>query len=203
MISAEIAQIPSAWPNAIDTRAHPAYLDVIPPRESGDALKRSQPYDSSALRFHPERKTRRIMSSSSDSIYTNSTPEQLDRNESVPVQSNESQGVLACVKEQVNSVTGGRSVSEIGSEVSTLAGEKASEVKEVIVPAAEGALETLQARIHSLTGAENGTGSGFEQAVDSALHPDEHRAIDEMDSEQLCDFLREKHMSTKPPPKMN
>lgn len=103
------------------------------------------------------------MSSSSDSFSTNSQCPAEQRNHDVlPADSeshqSESEGVLANVKEQLNSVTGGRSISEIGSEVSSVAGEKVQGAKETVLPVAEEAIHTVQAQIRSLTGGTNENG---------------------------------------------
>lgn len=103
------------------------------------------------------------MSSASDSLSTNPTAEQ--RNHDVlPAgsgsQHSESEGVFANVKEQLNSVTGGRSISEIGSEVSSVAGEKVQGAKETVLPVAEGAIHTVQAQIRSLAGGSVDENSG-------------------------------------------
>lgn len=106
------------------------------------------------------------MSSSSDSFYTKSSSEQRSHD----VEPNESEGVLANVKQQLNSVTGGRSVSEIGSDVSSVAGEKVQGMKETVVPAAEDAIQTVQTRIQSLTGSiDSSDCNGARQGISSSL----------------------------------
>ncbi|KAJ5763272.1 hypothetical protein N7533_001953 [Penicillium manginii] len=93
------------------------------------------------------------MSSASDSFSTNSSAEQRN-DDALPAdsESNQSEGVLANVKEQLNSVTGGRSISEIGSEVSSIAGEKVQGAKETVLPVAEEAIHTVQAQVRYLAG---------------------------------------------------
>ncbi|CAI7676912.1 unnamed protein product [Penicillium pancosmium] len=145
------------------------------------------------------------MSSSSDSFSTNSQSPAEQRNHDVlPADSeshqSESEGVLANVKEQLNSVTGGRSISEIGSEVSSVAGEKVQDAKETVLPVAEEAIHAVQAQIRSLAG---GTKENDGNAIDPNVDAAEQQRVDQLDTERICDFLREKHMSTKPPPSTN
>ncbi|KAJ6000260.1 hypothetical protein N7481_000669 [Penicillium waksmanii] len=147
------------------------------------------------------------MSSASDSFSTNSPAEQ--RNHDVVHADSEShqsgsEGVLANVKEQLNSVTGGRSISEIGSEVSSVASEKVQDAKETVLPVAEEAIHTVQAQIRSLAGSRIANDFfSLSLAIDPTVDAAEQQRVDQLDTERICDFLREKHMSTKPPPSTN
>ena len=73
----------------------------------------------------------------------------------VGVASRACKSVLANVKNQLDSVTGGRSLSELGNEFSSVAGEKVQDAKETVLPVAEGAIHTVQTQIQSWTGATN------------------------------------------------
>ena len=155
-----------------------------------------------------------MMSSTSDST-ASSLPAQ--HTETPPSQPD---SVLATVKHQIDSVTGGAPLSKIPSKVTAVAGEKAHDVKETVVPAAGEALQKAQDQIQSLAG--GGTGNGIigqgrtssprnmlnigylcSLGENSATTADEHERVDQMSSEQVCDFLRAKHSSTRPPPSTN
>jgi hypothetical protein len=64
------------------------------------------------------------------------------------------EGILADVQAQINSVTGGASITEIQQNITTVAGEKAHAVKDTvvndIVPAASEALQSAQESIRTL-----------------------------------------------------
>ncbi|OQE16689.1 hypothetical protein PENSTE_c023G09623 [Penicillium steckii] len=140
------------------------------------------------------------MGSSNDSLSTKSPSEQRN-NDAISSESNQSEGVLATVKDQIHFATGGRSISQFGSEVSSVVGETVQETKETVAPLAENAIHTVQARVQSLTGNTNSEeASETKQASDLAVDETEHKKIDQLDNEHICDFLREKHMSTKIPP---
>lgn len=66
------------------------------------------------------------------------------------------EGVLAGVKQQINSMTGGASVTEIQQNITTATGETVKSLKETVVdnvvPAAGEALQSAQASISALTG---------------------------------------------------
>ena len=155
-----------------------------------------------------------MMSSTSDST-ASSLPAQ--HTETPPSQPD---GVLASVKHQIDSVTGGAPLSEIPGKVTAVAGEKAHGVKETVVPAAGEALQKAQGQIQSLAGGGTGNGiigqgrtssprnmlnTGYLRLLgeNSAATADEHERVDQMSSEQVCDFLRAKHSSTRPPPSTN
>ncbi|OOQ88400.1 hypothetical protein PEBR_13771 [Penicillium brasilianum] len=116
------------------------------------------------------------------------------------------EGILAGVQQQINSVTGGASITEIQQNITTVAGEKAHALKATvvndIVPAASEALQSAQESIRTLTEkATNGNDAQEENETDPS-HPD-HQKIDELDEETICDFLRDKHRSTQLPPSTN
>lgn len=153
-----------------------------------------------------------------------------DANTSVSTNSSSepnSEGVLAGVKQQINSITGGASVTDIRQNTATVAGEKVNGLKETVVdnvvPAAGDALQSAQERISALAGkVTTGSESQVEKGMFLGLinfaslhmiltetrvwletgHPD-HQIIDQMDDEQICDFLRHKHRSTAQPPSKN
>lgn len=94
------------------------------------------------------------MSSSNDSVSTKSPSEQRNH-DAISSGNNPSEGVLATVKEQIQFATGGRSISEFGSEVSSVVGETVQDTKETVAPLAENAIHTVQTRVRSLTGNAN------------------------------------------------
>ncbi|KAJ5543231.1 hypothetical protein N7535_005661 [Penicillium sp. DV-2018c] len=118
----------------------------------------------------------------------------------------EREGLLGGVKNKFDSTTTatGSSVSEFGNTISDIAQEKASAAKDIImntaVPAAQGALSTVQGHVRSISGG----GKGFEETVAQDSVPtsrEDDELIDSMSDEQVCDFLRDKHMSNKLPPR--
>ncbi|KAJ5891706.1 uncharacterized protein N7473_007934 [Penicillium subrubescens] len=111
-------------------------------------------------------------------------------------------GVLTSVQQQINSITAGASATRFQQNVTALASEKITDVKEAVVdniiPAAGEALQSAQESIYTLAGkVTTGNDLQGEKETDSP-HPD-HQLIDQMDKEQICDFLRDKHRSTAPP----
>ncbi|KAJ5788322.1 hypothetical protein N7457_003312 [Penicillium paradoxum] len=137
-----------------------------------------------------------------------------------PVHDEGQEGVLAGIKHQLDSMTAGSSLSEIGNSVGSVVQEKAGAVKEIImdsaVPAAQGALHTVQDQISALSGGAKGAEetvseglfflmSLFVMVIDeggvlldlTAASREEQERIDNMSDEQICDFLRDKHMSNK------
>ncbi|KAJ5778207.1 hypothetical protein N7520_001453 [Penicillium odoratum] len=106
----------------------------------------------------------------------------------------ESSGILGGVTDQLNSMTGSSSISEIPGKATAVAGEKVAAVKETIidsaVPAAGEALQNLGSQVRKLAGKAEET---IEEDLDLERHSEQ---IDKMDTERLCDFLREKHKST-------
>ncbi|KAJ5156720.1 hypothetical protein N7492_009523 [Penicillium capsulatum] len=141
-----------------------------------------------------------MMSSSTDSTTSTFVPS--GHTESTPNDSNNSDGVLSSVKQQITSVTDGASMSEIPSKVTAAAGEMVNGVKDTVVPAASQALHNAQSQIKSLTGevTESATGG---QDVNPTADAHDRECVDQMSTEQVCDFLREKHFSNRPPPSTN
>lgn len=155
------------------------------------------------------------MSSSTDTAYSTSLPP--GQTETAP---NQPDGVLSSVKQQVNSVTDGASLSEISSKVTAVAGEKANGMKDTVVPAAGEALNNVQGQIRSLAGGGTGADtyrqgtcvneilSGWKLMlvvidVNSAADAEDQERVDQMSTEQVCDFLRAKHLSNRSPPSTN
>jgi hypothetical protein len=120
-------------------------------------------------------------------------------NEPTSNQTEGEEGVLAGVKHQFDSMAPGGSISEFGNSVSSAAQEKIVAAKDTLMegalPAAQGAIRTVQGHIRTISGGSN----EVEETVPEELSQDERDRIDEMSNEQVCDFLREKHMSNKHP----
>ena len=102
------------------------------------------------------------MSSASDSTCSKSPLEKNNETNDTITPTEPSEGVLAGVKQQINSITGGSSVSEIQEKVTTIAGEKINDMKETVVPAAEEVLQNMQAQIRDL-------GSGKSEIVEGTI----------------------------------
>ncbi|KAJ5448044.1 hypothetical protein N7445_002865 [Penicillium cf. griseofulvum] len=109
----------------------------------------------------------------------------------------EGEGVLAGMKHQLDSVAPGGSISEFGNSIGSVVQEKVAAAKDTLMgsalPAAQGALRTVQGHIRSISGGSNEA----EETVPEELSQEERECIDNMSNEQICDFLREKHMSNK------
>ncbi|KAJ5096075.1 hypothetical protein NUU61_005431 [Penicillium alfredii] len=121
------------------------------------------------------------MGSFSDSVYFNCSRDQKSEADAALSNTDRQEGVLTDAKHH----------------------EKANGIKETVldgaVPAAQGALQTVQGQVRAMTGK-----GGNETPHDAgALPSDEIECIDQMDTERVCDFLREKHTSTAPPPSTN
>ncbi|KAJ5273442.1 hypothetical protein N7478_008567 [Penicillium angulare] len=141
---------------------------------------------------------------SSDPAF-NQPPQQSDSDATLVNSEPSEGGVVAGVKSQINSMTGGKSVAELQDQAVGIAKENAVAVKETVmdsaVPAAGEALQNVGNKVRELVGVEyETTKETIEEEIDQAPHPEQ---IDNMDEEKLCDFLREKHSSTAPPPKTN
>ncbi|KAJ5565045.1 hypothetical protein N7513_001287 [Penicillium frequentans] len=128
-----------------------------------------------------------------DSISSNDVQQQIVETDA-SVTNPESSDVYGGVKAQLDPLTEGNLISEFPSKATAVAGETASTIKDIVVekavPAAEEALQNLGSQIRNLAGQVEET---VEEDLDFEKHS-EH--IDKMDTEQLCDFLREKHKST-------
>jgi hypothetical protein len=137
--------------------------------------------------------------------------------------------VLVGVQQQINTITGGASITEIQQNVIAVASEKVTGVKEAVVenimPPAGEALQSAQKSIYTLAGkVATGSDSQGEKGMFLPctslviLYPlliqtrvwlervspqPDHQLIDQMDEEKICDFLRDKHRSTAPPPSKN
>ncbi|CAI7584383.1 unnamed protein product [Penicillium viridicatum] len=146
---------------------------------------------------------------SSDSLYLDSnvaleqrmqSEDEVEVNNAAFHQANEQEGVLAGVKHQFDSMAPSGSMSEFGNSVSSAAQEKFVAAKDTIMegalPAAQGALRTVQGHIRTISG---GAEEEVEEPVSENISQEERESIDKMSNEQICDFLREKHMSNKHP----
>ncbi|OQE31026.1 hypothetical protein PENFLA_c002G03188 [Penicillium flavigenum] len=124
---------------------------------------------------------------------------EMKANETTSNQTEEQEGVLAGVKHQFDSMAPGGSISEFGNSVSSAAQEKIVAAKDTLMegalPAAQGAIRTVQGHIRTISGGSN----EVEETVPEELSQEERDRIDQMSNEQVCDFLREKHMSNKHP----
>lgn len=102
-----------------------------------------------------------MSSSADDSISPDSSQQEPSRTEATDRNSTQSEGILAGAKQQIDSLTGGASITGIKDNVAGAAGERLTGVKETVldgaVPTATGALQTAQDKIRSLTGG-NGPG---------------------------------------------
>ncbi|CRL23786.1 unnamed protein product [Penicillium camemberti] len=148
---------------------------------------------------------------SSDSLYLDSnvaleqrmqSEDEVEANNAAFHKANEQEGVLAGVKHQFDSMAPGGSMSEFGNSVSSTAQEKFVAAKDTImegaVPAAQGALRTVQGHIRTISGGAKEV-EEVEEPISENLSQEERETIDKMSNEQICDFLREKHMSNKHP----
>lgn len=124
---------------------------------------------------------------------------EMKANEPTPNQMEGQEGVFAGVKHQFDSMAPGGSISEFGNSVSSAAQEKIVAAKDTLMegalPAAQGAIRTVQGHIRTISGGSN----EVEETVPEELSQEERDRIDQMSNEQVCDFLREKHMSNKHP----
>ncbi|KAJ6104464.1 hypothetical protein N7523_010784 [Penicillium sp. IBT 18751x] len=110
------------------------------------------------------------------------------------------QGSFAGVKNQLDDLTRS-SVTDFKGNLVAVAGDAVNGVKETVaegIPVAKEALQSAQDRVRSLV-------KGVEETAEPAPEEKEANArdaeqIDQMDTEQICDFLREKHRSMNPPP---
>lgn len=149
--------------------------------------------------------------------------DEMEVNNAVFDKDNGQEGVLAGVKHQFNSMAPSGSMSEFGESVTSAAQERFVAAKDTIMegalPAAQGALQTVQGHIRTISGGaeeveEPVSESMFFVSMYSptvymtrlltkmlclVLSQEERESIDKMSNEQICDFLREKHMSNKHP----
>ncbi|KAJ5920524.1 hypothetical protein N7516_011382 [Penicillium verrucosum] len=145
---------------------------------------------------------------SSDTLYLDSnvareqrmqSADEMEVNNAVFDKDNGQEGVLAGVKHQFNSMAPSGSMSEFGESVTSAAQERFVAAKDTIMegalPAAQGALQTVQGHIRTISGGAE----EVEEPVSEILSQEERESIDKMSNEQICDFLREKHMSNKHP----
>ncbi|KAJ5747900.1 uncharacterized protein N7511_009596 [Penicillium nucicola] len=115
------------------------------------------------------------------------------------------QRVSAGMKHQHNSMNVGNSISQFATSASIVASENIATMKEVMIedalPRAQEAWQTVEEQFQALT---NGKNENEESASEElTLTSEEHECINKMDNERICDFLREKHMSTTRPRKTN
>ncbi|KAJ6084229.1 hypothetical protein N7486_011029 [Penicillium sp. IBT 16267x] len=130
-----------------------------------------------------------------DFVSSNDAQQQITETDALVANSESSEG-FGSVKSQLDSLTGGSSISEIPSKATAVAGQKVAVIKDTVVdkavPAAGEALQNLGSQIRNLAGE-------VEETIEEDLDLEEHsEQIDKMDTERLCDFLREKHKSTAP-----
>ncbi|KAJ5791580.1 uncharacterized protein N7518_008591 [Penicillium psychrosexuale] len=146
---------------------------------------------------------------SSDSLYLDSNVALGQRRQSeVEMEANDAafhkaegqegqEGVFAGMKHQLDSMAPGGSMSEFGNSVSSAAHEKIIAAKDTLMdeayPAAQGALRTVQGHIRAMSGGSNEA----QEMVPEEPSQEERECVDKMSNEQVCDFLRERHMSNK------
>ncbi|QQK39819.1 hypothetical protein Pdw03_2673 [Penicillium digitatum] len=108
-------------------------------------------------------------------------------------------GVLAGIKHRFNVMAPGGSISEFGNNVSSAAQEQVVAAKETLlegaVPAAQGAMRTVQDQMCTIAGGATES----KETVSEDRSQEESECIDNLSNEQICDFLREKHMSNRHP----
>jgi DNA-dependent RNA polymerase auxiliary subunit epsilon len=84
-------------------------------------------------------------------------------------QPEEQEGLLGGMKNKFDSMATGSSIAEFGNTVSNVAQEKAGEAKDIImntaVPAAQGALITVQGHIRSISGGGKGAGETIAEGL--------------------------------------
>lgn len=100
----------------------------------------------------------RMMSASpSDSV--DYPHQEQNQSEAAARSSDQSEGVQTSAKQQLDSITGGVSVTDIKNNVTSVAGEKINGAKETVlggaVPAAAEALQSAQGKIRSVIGGSN------------------------------------------------
>ncbi|CAI7652604.1 unnamed protein product [Penicillium discolor] len=148
---------------------------------------------------------------SSDSLYLDSNvaleqrrqaEDEVEVNNAAFHKADEQEGVLTGVKHQFDSMAPGGSMAEFGNSVSSAAQEKFVAAKDTIMegalPAAQGALRTVRGHIRTISGGAKEV-EEVEEPVSENISQEEREIIDKMSNEQICDFLREKHMSNKHP----
>lgn len=94
---------------------------------------------------------------SSDSAINN-PPHQCDSDDTLVNPDPAEGGIIAGVKNQLNSMTGGKSIAELQDQAAVIAGEKATAVKETVmdsaIPAAGEALQNVGNKVRKLAGAD-------------------------------------------------
>lgn len=139
-----------------------------------------------------------------------------------------SESTSAGTERQTGTVTGGSSITEIKDQVVSATGQTLDDAKQTVlndmVPAATGALQNAQENLRSIAGGDKAGIEGQSKqggysnlplspcgdwgwwlidrlaVTDTTDRTRDADVIDRMDKEDVSDFLREKHMSTKPPP---
>ncbi|KAJ6015550.1 hypothetical protein N7540_010141 [Penicillium herquei] len=143
------------------------------------------------------------MGSTSDSFSNDSIPQQHEQDTTIDSEYQQT-GVLSSVKSQLDSLAGTSSAGELKDQAVAVVGEKATALKEVVVdgavPVAGEALQSIGTRIRDLAG---GVGEAVEETLEDPDRAAHAERIDQMDTERICDFLREKHQSTSQPPRTN
>ncbi|KAJ5734395.1 hypothetical protein N7493_003181 [Penicillium malachiteum] len=143
------------------------------------------------------------MGSTSDSFSNDTIPQKHEQDTTIDPDPDQNGGFTG-VKSQLDSLAGPSSAGELKDQALAVAGEKATALKEVVIDGAihvaGEALQSIGTRIRDLAG-------GVEEVVEETLEDPDRAAhaelIDQMDTERLCDFLREKHQSTAQPPRTN
>lgn len=103
------------------------------------------------------------MSSSGDSAPANSTEQRDETDISAHNSANHQEGSLTSRKHQLSSIASGNSLTQLPSQVSNIAADKLKEAKETAlddaVPAAAGAIQTVQDQVRYMTGQRKETGT--------------------------------------------
>lgn len=118
--------------------------------------------------------------------------------------------MMVSAKSQIDSITGGASVTEVKDNVVGAAGQTLNSMEKVVggaAPVAKETLQTAQDKLGLLVGGNAAKQQGMPSwnwtsvsAEHAAADAGDSERIDQLDTEHVSDFLRESHMSTKAPP---
>ncbi|KAJ6151629.1 hypothetical protein N7470_007226 [Penicillium chermesinum] len=119
--------------------------------------------------------------------------------ETSPSDTRSSSDVFSTARNQINSLVGNTSVSDVSNKATTATSEAANGIKKTVledaIPATEEFLNNARDRISTMVGQSN---SADDQPPDknTTQYIEDQQRIDQMHPEQVCEFLRERHKST-------